>query len=130
MRGDDFDCGDVDTQLPVRGKEGAQQTVGNAGLGLERGQGLNKDLGVSHSEVNAEAVRMDEITAELTYGGRMEDKHRGTEGGREENQKPASPARARGKLCRARCRPTEESAMKLSLKRPQNQLAESSCLTV
>lgn len=42
-RGDEFDCGDVDIQLPVCGKEGAQQTVGNAGLALERGQDLNKD---------------------------------------------------------------------------------------
>lgn len=102
MRGDEFDCGDVDIQLPVRGKERAQQTVGNAGLGQERGQGLNKDLGVSHSEVNAEAVRMDEITAERTYGGRREDKHRGAEGKRKENQKPERRASAKEMLCRAR----------------------------
>ena len=43
VRGDEFDCGDVDIQLPVRDKEGSQQTVGNAGLGLERGQGLKKE---------------------------------------------------------------------------------------
>lgn len=112
MRGDEFDCGDVDIQLPVYCKEGAQQTVGNAGLGLERGQDLNKDLGVSHGEVSAEAVRMDEITVERTYGGNMEDKDRGAEGGRKENRKPASRASARGMLCRAqrreRCRLTEE----------------------
>ena len=48
--------------------------------------------------MNAEAVRMDEITAELTYGGRMEDKHRAAEDGRKETQKPARPARATGKL--------------------------------
>lgn len=60
----------------------------------------------------------------------MEDKHRGAEGGRKENQKPASRASARGMLCRARCRArcrlTEESVMMWSLKRSQNQLAESS----
>lgn len=35
--------------------------------------------------MDAEAVRMDEITVELTCGGKMKDWHRGAEGGRKEN---------------------------------------------
>lgn len=55
---------------------------GNASLDLEReGAGLKEiDLGFSHREVNAGAVRMDEITEELTCGGRVEDKPGGAEG--------------------------------------------------
>lgn len=60
-----------------------------------------KDLGSSHSEVNAEAVRKDEITKELTYGGRMEDKRGGAKGGRTESEQSTLKAfqSAREMLC-------------------------------
>lgn len=88
-----------------------------------------KDLGSSHSEVNAEAVRTDEITKELTYRGRTEDKHGGAKGGRTESERaPWKPPRVPGKCC-AVTRALRINCYDVEFKVPQHQLAESFHLT-